>query len=754
MKRKKMVLSTIAVLFVVGLWFYQSAYGQPWDGNGTPNDPYQIWDANQMYALGYNPKYWDKNFVLMNDVDVGKFTGKSFNMVGNFYRAFALVVSSSEAKLYWTVEYGKIQRSNLDGTGIEDHISAGVINPRGIAIDDTNQKIYWTDVWTGKIKRANLDGTNVEDIIVINRGYPYGIALDISAGKVYWTDLNFGTIQKANIDGTNRETIIRKPNSSYPCSISVDTVVGKIYWTNPNAGRIQRSNLDGTNIEDLVTVGAFWIALDTGREKMYWSVSRKIQKANLDGTNIEDIILEDIGRPYWITLDINNEKVYWTNIQTDKVRRANFDGSEIENLISSKFTGIFDGNGHKIRNFTYEDSERDGVGLFERTGGTAEIRNVCLEDVNVTGDYCVGPLVGLSEGVVSNCSSSGVVWGCENVSGLVGMAEETSIIVDSNTDVVVNICDDYGFAAGGLVGHNFHGNISNCSASGSVKQGIDTYYSGGLIGFNEGSVTDCFATCNVSGYGMIGGLIGNNGGWGHIESCYATGNVLGNLGAGGLIGRNFAPVLNCYARGDVGADERAGGLIGWDYRGTMNNCYSTGAVEGVSKVGGLVGSHERSSYTKCFWDVNVNPDVNGIGSGSDPNVIGLPTAQMQDANTFTDAGWDFNTPIWKFCSVPNYPSLWWEECPVREPDELVAELLEEVAGFGLPSGIENSLMAKLQASMQALDDINENNDAAAINTLQAFINAVEAQRGNKISEADADALIASAQEIIDLLSME
>ena len=51
-------------------------------------------------------------------------------------------------------------------------------------------------------------------------------------------------------------------------------------------------------------------------------------------------------------------------------------------------------------------------------------------------------------------------------------------------------------------------------------------------------------------------------------------------------------------------------------------------------------------------------------------------------------------------------------------------------------------------------DLNENNDVAAVNSLEAFINAVQAQRGNKIPEADADALIAAAQQIIDLLTTE
>lgn len=56
--------------------------------------------------------------------------------------------------------------------------------------------------------------------------------------------------------------------------------------------------------------------------------------------------------------------------------------------------------------------------------------------------------------------------------------------------------------------------------------------------------------------------------------------------------------------------------------------------------------------------------------------------------------------------------------------------------------------------MQLLEDNNENNDIAAINSLQAFINAVEAQYGSKISEEDANTLIDSAQQIVDMLSAD
>ena len=72
--------------------------------------------------------------------------------------------------------------------------------------------------------------------------------------------------------------------------------------------------------------------------------------------------------------------------------------------------------------------------------------------------------------------------------------------------------------------------------------------------------------------------------------------------------------------------------------------------------------------------------------------------------------------------------------------------------LNLSNGLETSLDAKLQAAFRALADINENNNVAAINSLQAFINVVEAQRGQELSDADANTVIAAAQAIIDLLN--
>jgi hypothetical protein len=61
----------------------QAKYG---GGTGEPNDPYQIWDANHMQAIGADANDWDKHFKLMADMDLGGFTGTSFNIIGTYWR--------------------------------------------------------------------------------------------------------------------------------------------------------------------------------------------------------------------------------------------------------------------------------------------------------------------------------------------------------------------------------------------------------------------------------------------------------------------------------------------------------------------------------------------------------------------------------------------------------------------------------------------------------------------------------------------
>ena len=113
----------------------------------------------------------------------------------------APVAGGDTTWLYWTDADGdRIQRSRLDGSGVEDVVDSGLVNPRGLAVDEAAGKIYWTDYGSDKIQRANLDGSQVEDLVTTGLQIP--LALDAGGGKLYWTDNGTDRIQRSNLDGS------------------------------------------------------------------------------------------------------------------------------------------------------------------------------------------------------------------------------------------------------------------------------------------------------------------------------------------------------------------------------------------------------------------------------------------------------------------------------------------------------------------------------------------------------------------------
>ena len=248
----------------------------------------------------------------------------------------AVVTPTLTNFMYWTDQgTDKIQRSNLDGTQVQDIVTGQEVPP-GIALDVAEGKMYWTD-WNGGIQRANFDGTQIENLRT-RASYASAIALDVAAGKMYWETAFSNKIQRANLDGTQIQDLVTGENAIQ--GIALDVAAGKMYWTS-GSGKIQRANLDGTQIEDLVTGLGFpyGIALDVGNSKMYWANNRmgtagKIQRANLDGTQIQDIVT-GLDYPRGIALDVAGGKIYWVDDGTDKIQRSNLDGTQIQDIVTT-----------------------------------------------------------------------------------------------------------------------------------------------------------------------------------------------------------------------------------------------------------------------------------------------------------------------------------------------------------------------------------------------------------------------------------
>ena len=202
------------------------------------------------------------------------------------------------------------------------------------------------------------------------------------------------------------------------------------------------------------------------------------------------------------------------------------DWTPIGTSFSNKYTGTFDGGGHTIKGLTVTTNDQF-VGLFGSIGYAGTVKNVMMEDVQIT----------------SNRSS--------------------------------------GFA-GGVAGYS-DGTIENCSVSGSVS---GTVYVGGVVGAQwEGSITGCSSSATVKGMVYVGGVVGQpNGNTITLTACYATGNVIieiapkKNIAGGGLVGMNAGSILACYATGNVTSTGSStgqvhiGGLLGDTYT-TVTACY-------------------------------------------------------------------------------------------------------------------------------------------------------------------------------------
>ncbi|MCT7564645.1 hypothetical protein N5U23_11640 [Aliarcobacter butzleri] len=150
---------------------------------------------------------------------------------------------------------------------------------------------------------------------------------------------------------------------------------------------------------------------------------------------------------------------------------------------TTKFTGIFNGLGHTISDLYINRGSIEGVGLFGYINN-ATIKNIGLENVNITGDYYTGSLVGYSEGgIISNSYATGTVRGINIVGGLVGTEFRSEGIIEnsySKVDVIANYAGAGASRAGGLAGMSI-GTIKNSYASGTVTGTINDSYKSGLV---------------------------------------------------------------------------------------------------------------------------------------------------------------------------------------------------------------------------------------------------------------------------------
>lgn len=179
---------------------------------------------------------------------------------------------------------------------------------------------------------------------------------------------------------------------------------------------------------------------------------------------------------------------------------------------SDYFAGTYDGAGHKISDLFIYNPTIDYIGLFGCSYNSSVIRNIGIENVDITGDTYVGGLLGRSYGgIIENCFVNGDINGISYTGGLVGYIASPGMITNCYSKAIITRISGSSTGVGAFCGRNFNGTITKSYSTGSVHYtGFTDPTDKGFLG-TAGTVTmsDNFWDTESSGQlTSVGGVTG------------------------------------------------------------------------------------------------------------------------------------------------------------------------------------------------------------------------------------------------------
>ena len=342
--------------------------------------------------------------------------------------------------------------------------------------------------------------------------------------------------------------------------------------------------------------------------------------------------------------------------------------------LNSPFKGVFDGDGHTVSNLELINIDSDHQGLFGVVNdGT--VKNVDLENVNISGRSWIGGIAGYTNGVIENCIVSGSVRGSFAVGGIAGdlYGRVAECINRANISGSTQI-------VGGIAGYMGTNAGIKTQIVKSINEGPVTgvLYTGGVAGnMTAGEITACSnqALVTATGYdGFTGGIAGSLGG-GTISRCFNAGQIDGSSNytiSGGIVGYlSSGTVENNYNLADIAGNLAAGGIVGGiDGNSPVVYCYSTGNVTSELRVGGAVGWNRAGAVTDCYYNADV---YNGNAFGDNTaggTAYGATTAELKKQETYS--GFDFET-IWQISAEENSGYPYFREMADAGKEQITAD---------------------------------------------------------------------------------
>ena len=692
-------------------------------GSGTSDDPYRIYTAEQMNAIGANSIDWNNHFRLMADIDLSKFDGKdgrpAFNIIGTSLDSFTGVFDGNNLTI-----------SHLIVRGHEYLGLFGIINDPNAEVK--NLGLINPNLYTGGFGSVGALTGRLENGL-LNNCYTLGGRAwgDYVGGLVGWN--SYGKVMNcysiSNIIGMNMcagglvgQNHGEINNCYSSCTVSGYHMVGGLAGANDgtikNSYSISNISSHGNSVGGLVGHNGGFFGGDGSIVINCYSVGSVSGGAIVGG--LIGLFAGGTMKGCYSACSVSGEQLcgglvgrnssgnistsFW-NIQTSglsnmcgiqNINAAGCDDSFGKTTAEMQMAGTFLDAGWDFVGETTNgnddvwliDENKDYPHLYwemhqvKYSGGTGTVSDpyqiataadlILLggspQDYNkhfiLTADIDLDPnLQGgkiFDKSVIASDTYTGSEFDGINFTG----------VFDGNGHVISHMTI-HGMGYLGLFGKVASGSkikylgVVDVNITGEVDANIiaSDIFVGGLIGWNFGDVLQCFITGRVNGNDLVGGLVGVNDG--SVINCYNMCNVSGNDYVGGLVGDNGGSISTSYNRGSVSGRDSVGGLVGDNIFGNIVSSYSSGSVSGNDDVGGLVGRNESFVSTgrvnSSFWDIQTSGQASS-GVGTD-----LTTTEMQTASTFLDDGWDFvgetangTEDIWWILEGQDYPRLWWE----------------------------------------------------------------------------------------------
>lgn len=551
-------------------------------GSGSSADPYKLSTAADLYDISADP---GASYIITNDI-VLETALPEFDFSGT--------LDGNGHSINYDASSGNSLFSSVSGTITDLNVRKETSAYNGLLAKTV----------TGTIERCSVVGS-----VKSSEGAAGGIAGSLSGGKIIncYSDVDVsGSAQSGGgIVGTAKDASIASSYVSgkvFGSGSEVGAVVGKAENTSVTSCYYDKSN---TSLEFGIYVGS---DTTTGLDADAMMSSASYQGFDfgsvwtiIEGSTTPMLIeyngLGTADKPYRIHNADEFRALIAPNI-TDSSKHYELCGDITDDMTclgdtTYQFKGHLDGKGYVIASPTVY-SNANYSAIFAVVGEGAEIKNVTRNIINSTSGSISGGIAAVNYGTISGCAVSGTILATKD--------------------------------AGGIVGEN--------------------------IG---GTITDCKAVCDITASNTgAGGIAGFNS-YGTIERCASDSTVKAkSRTAGGIAGDNsYGTIKNCYALGKVDASSESGGIAGRLYNGSILQSYASLKLNGTESVGGIYGTVIEDGYTESsVYDIDIA--ANKYADEQQASSFGKTEQQMKSAAAYT--GFDFSS-VWAIDEGRNTPTL-------------------------------------------------------------------------------------------------